>query len=120
MAEERMITVHDATECMERTMIHFKFFKLNGGVFAYVGDKSASFSDLAVAFPTKFDAVPTGVPLWEGSDDASTTDLARKLSKRFEMPVWLSVNVKNGGGGDDVDGFITRKLVEHIANRDAW
>ena len=64
-------------------------------VFLWVGDRSNGLEDLQVATPTRYDPLPAVASL-RGEADGASSGLAQKLSRRFNVLVFLSLNVELG------------------------
>ena len=66
-------------------------------VFLWVGGaRSNGLEDLQVATPTRYDPLPAVASL-RGEADGASSGLAQKLSRRFGILVFLSLNVELEG-----------------------
>ncbi|CAJ1379383.1 unnamed protein product [Effrenium voratum] len=74
-------------------VLHFHVVRLQGSVLMWVGSQLKGLEDLQVATPTRFDPMPTVASL-RGETEGNGSQLAQKLSRRFQVPVFLSFNLE--------------------------
>ncbi|CAL1161563.1 unnamed protein product [Cladocopium goreaui] len=73
-------------------VLHFHLMQLDGQIFLWIGGEKLGLDDLHVALPTRFDSLPSVASL-RGEVDGNASSLSQKLSRRFGLMVFLSLNV---------------------------
>eukprot|EP00435_Cladocopium_sp_Y103_P023009 s1310_g5.t1 len=86
-------------------VLHFHLMQLDGQIFLWIGGEKLGLDDLHVATPTRFDPLPSVAslrgdladgeenPEISGEVDGNASSLSQKLSRRFGLMVFLSLNV---------------------------
>mmetsp|Transcript_72463 Transcript_72463/g.166221 ORF Transcript_72463/g.166221 Transcript_72463/m.166221 type:complete len:87 (+) Transcript_72463:1-261(+) len=73
----------------------------------WAGDGQMKFDELQAAFPTPYDPVPATTTLIGDDAEGRAGSLASKLSKRYKMPVFVSMNL-------DLDEMVFPLLMKAI------
>lgn len=61
--------------------VHIQVIRMSKSVYCWMGNKSASMTNLSVALPTHYDALPSGSNLLSSSMDDTSLVLAKRLCK---------------------------------------
>ncbi|XP_069137786.1 proteasome assembly chaperone 4-like [Argopecten irradians] len=84
-----LIGVHTFHDQINDTECFFQVIKLEDSFHLWIGNSPASFGSFTVAMQTKFDKLPSSVPLIGGSDSPSNS-LALQLAKKTGKQVFVS------------------------------
>ena len=95
--------------------IAYWILKLADSFFIWIGpDNSPSFTDLSLAFLSKFQATPVVTKILGPTCDQSPSTFPQRLSRKLKKPVYLSYNISNGS--QSVHDAIEKTLMEEIQN----
>jgi proteasome assembly chaperone 4 len=84
---------------------------MKDSLLLWIGDR-ASMTDLAVAMPTRFNAVPITTKLIGPTDNLTSSQLAQRLAKRTGKQCFLSYNLPNLPGTSQE--LIEQRLMEEM------
>eukprot|EP00088_Acartia_fossae_P055701 TRINITY_DN6469_c0_g1_i13.p1 TRINITY_DN6469_c0_g1~~TRINITY_DN6469_c0_g1_i13.p1 ORF type:complete len:123 (+),score=31.58 TRINITY_DN6469_c0_g1_i13:51-419(+) len=85
------LTTHNfSTQIIDKTVL-FQVLQMNGQVYIWIGDESASLSNLSVGIPGVQGQNGAATCIFGSSGDQSR-ELSEKLSSRLKKQVWVSFN----------------------------
>ncbi|XP_033750644.1 proteasome assembly chaperone 4-like [Pecten maximus] len=107
------ISVHTFHDQIMDSECFFQVIKLEDSFHLWIGNTPATFGSFTVAMQTKFDKLPSSVPLIGGSDSPSNS-LALQLAKKTGKQVFVSCNLAfHGQMMPLVEKRISQELNKH-------
>ncbi|OWF54208.1 proteasome assembly chaperone 4-like [Mizuhopecten yessoensis] len=86
------ISVHTFHDQIIDNECFFQVIKLEDSFHLWIGNSPATFGSFTVALQTKFDKLPSSIPLLGGTDSPSNS-LALQLAKKTGKQVFVSCNL---------------------------
>ncbi|XP_060079042.1 proteasome assembly chaperone 4-like [Ylistrum balloti] len=104
------ISVHTFHEKIMDSECFFQVVKLEDSFHLWLGNSPATFGSFTVAMQTKFDKLPSSVPLLGGIDSPSNS-LALQLAKKTGKQVFVSCNLTFQG---QIMSLIEKRISEEL------
>ncbi|XP_075232824.1 proteasome assembly chaperone 4 [Lycorma delicatula] len=92
---EPSINVYDFQEAITETLtVKYQVLKMNNSALIWIGsNNSPKFSDLSLAMKSPYDTLPLTSKILGHSSDSPSLNLANKLTKKLNKPVYISFNI---------------------------
>lgn len=107
--------VHDFTETFTDTCIAFRVLKMKDSVFIWLGLKNEpKLIDISISIQSPYSALPSSIKILGNTADTTSTNLATRLHRKLQKPVYVSCNVS-------LDRLllpaVEKRLAEEIQNK---
>jgi proteasome assembly chaperone 4 len=87
-------TVHNFVTEIAETLVQFQVLKMEHSLFIWIGSAiDPAFSDLAMALRSSYVRLPLSTKLMGPNSDVTSSNLASRLSEKFQKAVFVSYNL---------------------------
>jgi len=85
---------HDFVVKVSDVNVNCQIIKMEDCLYLWIGDSAnRSMDDLSFALKSSFEAQPIATKIMGSVADATSTNMAKRLSKKFGKPIYVSFNV---------------------------
>lgn len=107
------IRIHQFYGRIQDKNVHFQAIRLRDQLVLWIGlEGEPTFNDLSLAMKTNYEKFPTSVKILGDTSTLTSSNLASRLSKRCQKPVFVSFNIPESS--QEMFMKIEEKLIEEI------